>query len=96
MNFFVDTGQRDAEKLKIKTSLVIEISRAIHKLGLTQEDAGQRLGIPEPKVSAILRGDFFNFSGWELIECLNCLGYDVEIIVRPAMNPVGRLTLVIV
>jgi predicted XRE-type DNA-binding protein len=39
----------------------------LHKLGLTQEEAGRRMGIPQPKVSALLRGDFANLSERKLM-----------------------------
>ena len=94
-NVFADLGLHDAEKLKIKSGLVIEITRAIRKLGLTQEEAGQRMGIPQPKVSAMLRGDFSNLSERKLMDCLNRLGYDIEIKVRPAAEPVGHVTLAV-
>ena len=61
-NVFADLGLADAEKLKIKSGLVIEITRAVRRLGLTQEAAGRRMGIPEPKVSGMMRGDFANLS----------------------------------
>jgi predicted XRE-type DNA-binding protein len=95
-NVFADLGLADAEKLKIKSGLVIEITRAVRKLGLTQEEAGRRMGIPQPKVSALLRGDFANLSERKLMDCLNRLGYDIEIKVKPAAEPVGHLTLAIV
>ena len=38
-NVFADLGLADAEKLKIKTGLVIEIRKAMRSLGLTQQDA---------------------------------------------------------
>ncbi len=41
-NVFADIGLPDAEKLKIKSGLVIEITRALRKLGLTQEEARHR------------------------------------------------------
>ncbi|MBI5279820.1 MAG: XRE family transcriptional regulator [Burkholderiales bacterium] len=94
-NVFADLGLHDAEKLKIKSGLVIEISRAIRKIGLTQEEAGQRMGIPQPKVSAMLRGDFANLSERKLMDCLNRLGYDIEIKVKRTRRPVGHLTLAI-
>lgn len=94
-NVFADLGLRNAEKLKIKSGLVIEITRAIRKLNLTQEEAGRRMGIPQPKVSAMLRGDFSNLSERKLMECLNRLGYDIEIKVKPAREPLGHLTLAI-
>lgn len=94
-NVFADLGLADAEKLKIKSGLVIEITRAVRQLGLTQEEAGRRMGLPQPKVSALLRGDFANLSERKLMDCLNRLGYDIEITVKPAAEPVGHLTLVI-
>ncbi len=94
-NVFADLGLPDAEKLKIKSGLVIEITRAVRKLGLTQEEAGRRMSIPQPKVSALLRGDFANLSERKLMDCLNRLGYDIEIKVKPAAEPVSHLTLAI-
>lgn len=94
-NVFADLGLADAEKLKIKSGLVIEITRAVRRLGLTQEEAGRRMGIPQPKVSGMMRGDFANLSERKLMECLNRLGYDIEIKVRPAVEPIGHLTLAI-
>jgi predicted XRE-type DNA-binding protein len=94
-NVFTDLGLVDAEKLKIKSGLVIEITRAVRRLGLTQEEAGRRMGIPQPKVSGMMRGDFANLSERKLMECLNRLGYDIEIKVRPAVESIGHLTLAI-
>jgi predicted XRE-type DNA-binding protein len=94
-NVFADLGLADAEKLKIKSGLVIEITRAVRRLGLTQEEAGRRMGIAQPKVSGMMRGDFANLSERKLMECLNRLGYDIEIKVRPATEPIGHLTLAI-
>ena len=61
-NVFADLGLPHAEKLKIKSGLVIEITRAINRLGLTQAEAGRRMGISQPKVSRMMRGEFANLS----------------------------------
>lgn len=90
-NVFADLGLADAEKLKIKTGLVIEIRKAIR--GLTQQDAAKRMGITQPKVSDMMRGDFSNLSERKLMDCLTRLGYDIEIKVRPAKAAVGHLIL---
>jgi predicted XRE-type DNA-binding protein len=94
-NVFADLGFADADKLKIKSGLVIEITHALRRLNLTQEEAGRRMGIPQPKVSGMLRGDFTNLSERKLMECLNRLGYDIEIKVKRAAEPVGHLTLAV-
>lgn len=94
-NVFADLDLSDAEKLKIKSGLVIEITKAVRTLGLTQEEAARRMGIAQPKVSAMLRGNFANLSERKLMDCLNRLGYDIEIKVRPAAGPIGHLMLAI-
>jgi len=90
-NVFADLGLRDSDKLKIKSGLVIEITKAVRKLGLTQDEAARRMGITQPKVSGMLRGDFSNLSERKLMDCLNRLGYDIEIKVKPAAEPRGHL-----
>ena len=94
-NVYADLGLADAEKLKIKTGLVIEIRKAMRRLGLTQQAAAKRMGITQPKVSDMMRGDFANLSERKLMDCLNRLGYDIEIKVKPASEPVGHLVLAV-
>ena len=92
-NVFADLGLPDADKLKIKSGLVIQITKAMRNLKLTQKAAAERMGIPQPKMSAMMRGDFSNLSERKLMDCLNRLGYDIEIKVRPATEAVGHLML---
>ena len=94
-NVFADLGLPDAQKLKIKSGLVIEIAKAVRQRGLTQIEAADRMGIPQPKVSAMLRGDFTNLSERKLMDCLNRLGYDIEIKVKPARQSLGHLVLTV-
>jgi predicted XRE-type DNA-binding protein len=94
-NVFADLGLPDANRLKIKSGLVIEITKAVRNLGLSQEEAGRRMGLPQPKVSSLFRGDFSNVSERKLMDCLNRLGFDVEIKVKPASEPVGHLVLAV-
>ena len=90
-NVFADLALPDADKLKIKSGLTIEITKAIHRLQLTQSEAAKRMGISQPKVSALLQGEFSNLSERKLMDCLNRLGYDIEIRVKPAAAPTGHL-----
>ena len=94
-NVYADLGLPDAEKLKIKTGLVLEIRKAMRSLGLTQEAAAKRMGISQPKVSDMMRGDFSNLSERKLMDCLNRLGYDIEIKLKPSTEPVGHLMLAV-
>lgn len=94
-NVFADLGLPNAGKLKIKSGLVIEITKVMRRLNLTQQAAAARMGIAQPRVSAMLRGDFSNLSERKLMDCLNRMGYDVEIKVRPPTHAVGRLMLAV-
>lgn len=94
-NVFADLGLPDADKLRIKADLVIEIRKAISKLGLTQQQAAKRMGISQPKVSDMTRGDLSNLSERKLMDCLVRLGYDIEISVRPAKTHTGHLVMAI-
>lgn len=76
-------------------SLVIEIRKAMRARRLNQQEAAKRMGVPQPKVSGMMRGDFTNLSERKLMDCLNRLGYDIEIKVKPTADPVGHLTLAV-
>lgn len=92
-NVFFDLGLPHADKLKIKSGLVVEITKAIRRLELTQKAAAERMNLPQPKVSAMLRGNFSNMSERKLMDCLNRLGYDIEIKLVPSPSIIGQLRL---
>jgi predicted XRE-type DNA-binding protein len=94
-NVFADLGLPDAEKLKIKAGLVIEIRKAMRRLELTQQEAAKRMGLTQPKVSDMMRGDFSNLSERKLMDCLTRLGYNIEIRVKPTKQAVGHLLLAV-
>ncbi|MBV4368481.1 helix-turn-helix domain-containing protein [Erwinia sp. BNK-24-b] len=92
-NVFADLGLRDADKLKIKSGLAIEIIKTMRLLDLSQVAAGKRMGISQAKVSNLLRGDFTNLSERKLMDCLNRLGCDIEIVIKPSGSETGQLKL---
>ena len=94
-NVYADLELPDAERLKIKTGLVVEIRKAMRRLGLTQQEAAKRMGITQPKVSDMMRGDLSNLSKRKLMDCLNRLGYAIEIKVKPASAPAAPWKLAI-
>ena len=94
-NVFQDLDLPDADELKIKSGLAIEITKAIRRLGLTQQEAGRKIGISQAKVSGLMRGDFANLSESKLMVCLNRLGFDIEIKLRPTRRAVGQRTLAV-
>jgi hypothetical protein len=48
------------------------------------------MGLTQPKVSALLRGELSNISERKLMDCLNRLGYDIEIRLHATRAPVRR------
>ena len=82
-NVFADLGFSDAEELKAKADLVIQIIQIIDERGLKQTEAAEIMGIDQPKVSALVRCKLDGFSMERLYRFLNALGRDVQIVVKP-------------
>ena len=92
-NVFQDLGFPNPEREQVKARLTLQIYRLIKGRGLTQAAAGKILGIKQPHVSGLMRGQSGNFSVERLMDFLTALGQDVEITVRPARREQGELSL---
>ena len=95
-NVYADLGYADADEMLIKAQLVSKIAEIIKRKGFTQTQAAKMLGMPQPKLSNLLRGQFRGFSERRLMDCLTRLGRDVQIIVKaaPRSRGNGRLSIV--
>lgn len=95
-NVYRDLGFPHADEMLVKAQLVSKIREIIRDRGLTQVDAAAILGLPQPKLSGILRGQFRGVSERKLIDCLTGLGRDVEIVVKdaPRRRAGGKVTVV--
>lgn len=82
-NLFADLGLGDADSHFLKAQIVAEIYRLANERGLTQAEAGKRMGISQPEVSRMFRGHFREYSLDRLMRLLACFDRDVEITVRP-------------
>jgi predicted XRE-type DNA-binding protein len=78
-NVFDDLGLADPEMRLAKARLAQQISRLIKAQGLTQQEAAEKLGIDQPKVSAILRGRLKDFATDRLMRFIIRLHQDVII-----------------
>lgn len=83
-NVFADLGLPNADEMLIKSRLVGKIGEIIRSRKWTQEKAAQVLGMTQPKLSKMLRGQFHGISQSKLLEYLAKLGRDVQIVVGPA------------
>jgi len=95
-NVYADLGFADADEMLIKAQLVSKIAEIIKRKGLTQTQAAQLLGMPQPKLSNLLSGRFRGVSERRLMDCLVKLGRDVQIVVKatPRSRKDGRLSIV--
>jgi predicted XRE-type DNA-binding protein len=89
-NVYADLGYKSADEMLVKAQLVTTIAEILTARGYTQTKAAALLGIPQPKLSKMLRGQFRGFSERKLIDCLTLLGRDVEIVVRAATKKSGQ------
>jgi predicted XRE-type DNA-binding protein len=79
---YEDLGLADAAEMQVKATLAAKIGEIIKHRHLTQVQAAEILGMPQPKLSGMLRGQFRGISESKMLECMNRLGRDVEIVVR--------------
>lgn len=89
-NVYADLGYKSADQMLVKAQLVTSIAEILAERGYTQTKAAALLGIPQPKLSKLLRGQFRGFSERKLMDCLTLLGRDVEIVVRATSNRKGH------
>ena len=85
-NVFVDLAVPDAEENKTKLVLAVQLNERIQALGLKQAQVAKQLGIAQPNVSALVNYRLDNFSSEKLMEFFNSLGYDVDVLIRPASS----------
>jgi predicted XRE-type DNA-binding protein len=76
-----------------KIELAEFVRQAIAREGLSQRLAGERMGIDQPKVSALMQGRLTGFSVGRLIRFLTTLGQDIDITVKlkPRNRGQGRI-----
>jgi len=84
INVYADLGYPDAESMKVKAALVSRLSSILKARRYSQTKAAEITGLPQPKLSAILRGQFRGVSEEKLMRCLMALGQDVQIVVTPS------------
>ena len=94
-NIFADLGFANPEREEVKARLTLQIYRLIKGRGLTQAQAGEVLGIKQPHVSSLMRGQSGAFSVERLMSFLVALGQDVQITVKSTRNPRGEVSVIV-
>jgi predicted XRE-type DNA-binding protein len=67
----------------VKAQLVSQIGEILRKRGWSQQQAANVLGLTQPKISKMLRGQFRGISEMKMMDCLVRLGRPVKIVVGP-------------
>ncbi|MGC2163734.1 MAG: helix-turn-helix transcriptional regulator [Silvibacterium sp.] len=79
---YEELGFSDAPEMFVKAQLVMRIAKILHKRGWTQQEAAKAMGLTQPKLSKMLRGQFRGISEAKMMDCLVRLGCDVKIVVN--------------
>jgi predicted XRE-type DNA-binding protein len=93
-NIFADLKLPDADTHFLKAQIVSEIYRLTNERKLTQARSGKLMGITQPEVSRMFKGQFREYSVDRLMGFLTGFDRDVEIVVRPhkKAGKAGRIT----
>jgi predicted XRE-type DNA-binding protein len=83
-NVFADLQIADADTHLLKAQLVARLQDVIRTRKMTQAKTAEVIGVSQPDVSRILRGQFRDISVERLVVFLTRLGCTVDIVVKPA------------
>lgn len=89
-NIFAELGLPDADSHFLKAQIVAELYRLSSGQKLTQARAGTVMGISQPEVSRLFKGNFREYSIERLMGFLTAFDRDVEIVARPRPHDGGR------
>ena len=83
-NVFRDLGfgTQEAENLRVRSELMIQIRKLIEQRRLTQAGAAKVFGVTQPRVSDLVRGRIDLFSIDMLVKMLAQAGVQVRLVVK--------------
>jgi predicted XRE-type DNA-binding protein len=88
-NVFADLGfpPDEAKNLRLRSDLMSALERVID--GMTQVHAAVLLGVTQPRISELTRGQIGRFTIDALVNMLSHAGGDVQLVITPPKRPVG-------
>jgi len=81
-NVFADIELHQPDEALAKARIVETISELLLSRSINQKEAGRLVGLTQPQVSRLMRGDTREFSYERLMRVLTALGQDVDITIR--------------
>ena len=91
-NVFADLGYPNPEEALNKARIAYRISELIEEKKLTQTEAASLLGVDQPKVSKIRKGQIRDFSIERLLRFVSAMGENVEVIISSPKNAQRKKT----
>ena len=81
-NVLADLGLEDAEELFTRGKIGIQVLRLLKQRNLKQREISDLLGIPQPEVSHLMKGEFQRFSEGKLLVFLKRLDTEITLHLR--------------
>ena len=93
-NVFADLGLKNADERQTKVRLAVALNSTFEAKKLSQVEAAKRLGVSQPKVSALRNYNLEGFSVERLMTFLTAMDFDVDIVIRTKSDrrKPGRVT----
>ena len=88
-NIFADLGfePEEAENLRVRSRLMIQIIRMIREGGLKQKNAAALFGVSQPRISDLKRGKIEQFTIDSLVNMLGHAGIRIDVSFRAVEEP---------
>ncbi len=81
-NVFADLGFENADELYTRGKIGIYVLRLLQQRNLKQREISELLGIPQPEVSHLMKGEFQRFSEGKLLNFLKRLDTEITLHLR--------------
>jgi len=80
-NVFKDLGRSDAQaaNLRVRAELMLAIERYVKAQGWTQTEAAKHFGVPQPRISNLMRGKINDFTIDTLVNFLASVGQRITL-----------------
>jgi len=80
----IETDPVEAENLKLRSSLMLALTRHIKSEGLTQAEAARLLGVTQPRISNLIHGKIDLFGLDLLVKMASAAGLHVTMRIKKA------------
>lgn len=81
-NVFADLGFDNADEMLMRGKIGIQVIRLLRQRSLKQREIAELLGIAQPEVSHLMKGEFQRFSEGKLLTFLKRLDTEITLHIR--------------